>query len=93
MEATSATLVVPVIDVRDLVLTVDLRAPRPVAVRLSMNGLPLGELMAGPEPVRQRLSAPRASLFRGDNRLTFEASPGPASRVSLWLLNLRQAQP
>ena len=90
MEATRATVVVPVLDRRELTLAVDLRAPQQVALRLAMNGLPLGELTALPEASRQRLSIPATSLFRGDNRLTFEASQAPANRVRLWLLNLRQ---
>ena len=91
--ATSASVVVPVLDLRELTLAVDLRAPQPVAVRLAMNGLPLGELTAGPGPARQRLRIPAHAIFRGDNRLTFQAQGGPASRVTLWLLTLRQAQP
>ena len=91
MEETSATVVVPILDLRELTLAVDLRAQEATGVRLAMNGLPLGELEAGPEPARQRLSIPKNALFRGDNRLTFEAFPGSACRVRLWLLNLRQA--
>ena len=40
---------------------------------LAMNGKPLGELLAGPERTRQRLRVPGTALFRGDNRLTFDA--------------------
>ena len=90
---TRATIVVPVLEEGDLNLSTDLRAPEAVAVRLSMNGTPLGELVAGPEKTRQRLQVPAAALFRGDNHLTLEVPRGAADRVSLWLLNFRKVAP
>jgi hypothetical protein len=93
LAATGATIVVPVLDASDLNLSADLRAPEAVAVRLSMNGTPLGELVARSEKTRQRLQVPAAVLFRGDNHLTLEVPRGAADRVSLWLLNFRKAAP
>jgi len=93
MQAGSATVVVPVLEAHDLTLAFDLRAPRPVGVRIAMNGVSLGRVTAGPAPLRLRLGVTGKSLFRGDNRLTFEVSAGSAREVSLWLLNLRRADP
>lgn len=93
IEATRAAVVVPVLDVRDLNLAAHLRAPQTLAVRVAMNGLPLGELTAAPEPIRQRLVIPAKALFRGDNRLTLEVPRGAKDRVSLTLLNLRETRP
>jgi hypothetical protein len=56
-----------------------------------MNGVRLGTVTARPDPLRQRLGVRGAALFRGDNRLSFEVEGESGSGVSLWLLNLREA--
>ena len=90
-QAARAGLVVPVLDPRDLILTLDLRAKPPTPVRVVVNGASAGELVAA-QPSKQRLKVPGSLLFRGDNELTFEtgSASGP---VSLWLLNVRAASP
>jgi hypothetical protein len=89
MQGPRAGVVLPVLEPRDLTLGLDLRARRPVTLRVEVNGQEVGSLEARPEPSRQRLSLPAAHLFRGDNRLTFVAYDPTAPPVGLWVLNLR----
>jgi hypothetical protein len=93
MQAPSAAVVLPVLEPRDLVLALELRAPRRVAVGVLVNGRRLGEVSAEPTAVRQRLIVPGTALIRGDNRLTLEVAEPSALPVTLWVLNLRAAAP
>lgn len=88
MHASRAGVVVPVLGPRDLILTLDLRAAQPTPVRVVVNGVGAGEVVAA-GPLKQRLKVPASSLFRGDNQLTFEVPGGTSGPVRLWLLNVR----
>lgn len=87
-QVSRATVLVPVLEPRDLILTLDLRSAQPTPVRVVMNGAGAGEVVAA-GPSKQRLKVPASSLFRGDNQLTFEMPGGTSGPVSLWLLNIR----
>jgi len=89
MQPPRAGVVLPVLEPREVTLGLDLRAERPVAVRVEANGHPVGTVEARPDPSRQRLNLPAASLFRGDNRLTFTVLDPESPPVGLWVLNLR----
>jgi hypothetical protein len=91
MQAPRAGVVLPVLEPREVTLGLDLRADRPVAVRVEVNGHAVGTVEARPDPSRPRLNLPAATLFRGDNRLTFTVLDPNAPLVGLWVLNLRAA--
>jgi hypothetical protein len=95
MRGSRADIVLPVLEPRALVLAFELRAPQQVPLRVAVNGRPLGEIRAAPQPERQRLEVPEAALFRGDNRLTLEHAQGSSAGtpVSLAVLNVRAADP
>jgi hypothetical protein len=91
--ASPAAVVLPVLDPRDLVIGLELSAPAPTPVRVSVNGRPLGQVSASPDPARERLTAEAAALFRGDNRLSFEIDRDSLAGVTLRVLNVRAAEP
>jgi hypothetical protein len=71
-----AELLVPVLTPGPLDAELRLRSPRPVTLRLALNGQSLAPaaLAVGVTPVRVRL--PAAALFRGDNTLELESDSG-----------------
>jgi hypothetical protein len=89
MREAEARVVLPVLEPRDVTLGLDLRAERPVAVRVEVNGHRVGDVEARPDPSRQRLSLPASTLFRGDNLISFAVLDPQAPSVGLWVLNLR----
>jgi hypothetical protein len=93
MRAVAASIVLPVFEPRELLLALELEAPRAVAMDLEVNGRPVGEVWAEPTPVRQRFTVPGAVLFRGDNRLTLRQREASALPVSLRVLNVRTDAP
>src|SRR5262245_56115494 len=92
LHGSSAAIVVPVLEPGDLNLVLDVRSPEALSVRLAMNGRPLGDVTAGPEPSRQRLQVPAHALFRGDNCLTLERFREAKAAIGLFVLNLRQVK-
>ena len=89
MREAKARVLLPVLEPREVTLGLDLRAERPVAVRVEVNGHRVGDVEARPDPSRQRLNLPASTLFRGDNLLTFAVLDPEAPPVGLWVLNLR----
>jgi hypothetical protein len=92
MREPRAAIVLPCLGPRDLDLGLVVAAEGPARLRIAVNGVPVGEAGAGPDPVRSRFRVPRSALFRGDNTLTLEAPAGdPLPRLES--LNLRAAEP
>jgi hypothetical protein len=80
MQEPRATLVLPCTRPDEWQLALWLSAPAPTAVRVEVNGRPLGEAQAGPEADRQLIAIPRDTLFRGDNVVCLQAA-GPSVRL------------
>jgi len=90
IEGAAATVLLPVLEPRDLALGLEVIAERESALRLAVNGRLVGDVVAGPVPKRQRLAVPGDGLYRGDNRLTL-AGLGTGMRAHLRVLNVRAA--
>jgi hypothetical protein len=84
-----AAVILPVLTPRDLTLGLELAADEATPVAVAVNGRPVGQVVAAPDPARQRLPVPAAALFRGDNRLTFVRPAGSAHPLRLRVLNVR----
>jgi hypothetical protein len=69
-----ATLLVPTYGGRALDLLLTLDAPRPVQLRVSLNGRGVGEAEAVPEGATTTLRLPAEALLRGDNVLELARS-------------------
>jgi len=72
-----ATVVLPCLTPADWQLTLWLSSPEPQAVRVDVNGRPLGEVRPEGEGGRRPIVVPRDALFRGDNLIGLTAAaPG-----------------
>jgi hypothetical protein len=91
LASSPAVVVLPVLEPRRLQLGLELGGSVPTPVRVSVNGRHVGEVTAGPEPQRQRLTVEAEALIRGDNRLVFDAAAGPTAPLTLRVLNVRAA--
>jgi len=91
MRGARATLLLPCLRPRDLLLTLELAAERAIPFELFVNGSLLGRAAAGPGRPPLSLKVPASALFRGDNLLTLSATNGPARGARLLSYRLRAA--
>jgi hypothetical protein len=79
MEERDASVLVPCFRPSEWTLVLTLSAREPLALGVSLNGIPLGELSLGQDAARYKLPVHAEALYRGDNRLDLHArGPGRA---------------
>jgi hypothetical protein len=81
MSAARAEVVVPVLQARDLDLTLELAGPEEAAGRLLVNGQAAGQWRAATAEKTFRI--PAAALFRGDNVVSLEVGAGNPRDIRL----------
>ena len=73
MEDGDAAVLVPCFRPSEWTLVLMLSSREPLALGVSLNGTPLGELSLGRDVTRYKLAVHAEALYRGDNRLEFHA--------------------
>lgn len=91
MREARATLVLPCLRPRDLLLTLELLAPEPASFELLVNGNAVGRLAVGPEVLAAPVRVPAKALFRGDNLLALSTVDGAQRGARLRSFRLRAA--
>lgn len=80
MEGPEAQLLLPILEPRDLDVTLELSASTPSRLSPFVNAQRLGEIQLQPEASAVALRVPAAVLFRGDNLLALVGPPGARLR-------------
>lgn len=91
MREPRATLLLPCLRPRELLLTLELDSQRALSFDLFVNGALLGRAAAGAGGPPLTLKVPASALFRGDNLLTLSTTDGPARGARLLSYRLRAA--
>jgi hypothetical protein len=86
MDSDRATLVLPCYTPAPIELTLAMSAGRDLALRVSVNGRPLGEGTVGTQRTRLRFQIPPEALFRGDNLVALETTDAAASYPRLYAI-------
>jgi hypothetical protein len=86
MQSDRATLVLPCYTPAPIELTLAMSAARDLAMRVSVNGRPLGEGTVGTQRTRLRFLIPVDALFRGDNLVALEATDSAATYPRLYAI-------
>jgi hypothetical protein len=80
----TASLLMPVLTPRDVLLTLVFEAPPQQTIAVSLNGRELGSLAAADanDPATTEVTLPKDALYRGDNLVTLRrgAQQAPAIR-------------
>ncbi|HWX23807.1 MAG TPA: hypothetical protein VN083_02140, partial [Vicinamibacteria bacterium] len=73
MEDRDASVLIPCFRPSEWTLVLTLSSAEPLALGVSLNGTPLGELSLGLDATRYKLPVHAEALYRGDNRLELHA--------------------
>lgn len=93
MQGPEATVLLPCLHPRDLVVRMALDAPAPVRLIVTVDGRPVGDALVTPDGTEAQARVPAALLMRGDNLLRLAAlEGGPAPRVRLLGLTVRPSE-
>jgi hypothetical protein len=89
MREASASLLLPCLRPRPLLVTLELEAPDTATFDVSLNGAALGRAAVGPGLPPLLLRVPAQALFRGDTLLTLASSDGVPRAARLKSYRLR----
>jgi hypothetical protein len=92
MREPRATIALPCLHPRELLVSLALQAEQPASYRVFVNGAPVGRASASEESTPSSLRVPAAALVRGDNLLTLSAMDGAPPGTRLRGLTLRAAR-
>ncbi len=91
MGGPNASLLLPCFRPAALEAVLALYAEKEVGLTAFVNGLPVGEVRAGPGEPESIVHVPRRALFRGDNLLTLAVKDGVQGLIRLRRLTYRPA--
>ena len=90
MRETAATMIVPVLDPRRLLVTLTIDAKESAWVTLLAGGKKVGEALVGPQAVAVTLNLAADRLFRGDNPIELRCDKGVTAMPRLLRIEIQQ---
>jgi hypothetical protein len=93
MRESTATLVVPVLQPRQLAMVLTMDARESVWTAVFAAGERVGEALVGPQAVQVTFEIPGAKLFRGDNEIQLRCAKAGTALPRILRLELTQAKP
>ena len=90
MREPSATMIVPLIEVRPLKVTLHMDARTSAWITFLVGGVRVGEALVGPQAVAVTLDVSRERLFRGDNPVELRCENAATALPRILRIELRQ---